>query len=88
MRRRPRRIKLRGELCDFGLAPHTRILRDRLSHLGYRLARHRWYWHVYKSYLGGEDVLVDEFGNLSVLSGWLMDRENEVANQPQVSAKF
>ena len=73
-----RRIKLHRELCDFGLAPGTRTLRDRLAALGYRLARHRWYWRVFKSYLGGEDVFIEEFGNLSTLNEWLVDREREV----------
>jgi len=85
---RPRRIRLQGELGDFGLAPQTRILRDRLSHLGYRLGRHRWYWCIFKSYLGGDDVLVEEFGNLSALKGWLVDCERAFANQPQVGARF
>jgi len=85
---RHRRIKLPGELCDFGLSPHTRILRDRLAALGYRLARSRWYWSVFKSYLGGEDVLMQEFGNLSDLNGWLVDRERDLADQPQQSIRF
>ena len=83
-----RRIRLPGELCDFGLSPYTRGLRDRLSHLGYRLGRHRWYWRVYKSFLGGEDVFMQEFGNLSALEGWLKDLEHEKANKPQTASKF
>ena len=84
----PRRIKLPGELVDFGLSPYTRKLRDRLSHLGYRLSRHRWYWRVYKSLLGGEDVFLKEFGNLSQLKGWLEDVEAEKATRPQRAGKF
>ena len=84
----PRRVKLPGELIDFGLSQYARRLRDRLSHFGYRLARHRWYWRVYKSYLGGDDVLMQEFGNLSQLKGWVDDLEREKAQAPQSASKF
>ena len=83
-----RRIRLPGDLCDFGLAPYTRGLRDRLAVLGYRLARHRWYWRVYKSFLGGPDVFMNEFGNLSALEGWLKDLEHEKAHAPHAAGKF
>jgi hypothetical protein len=84
----PRRIKLPGELIDFGLSKYGRGLRDRLSHFGYRLARHRWYWRIYKSYLGGDDVLLKEFGNLSQLRGWVDDLEREKSSQPQSASRF
>ena len=83
-----RRVKLPGELIDFGLSHFARDLRDRLSYFGYRLARHRWYWRVYKSFLGGDDVLMQEFGNLSQLKGWVEDLEREKAQRPQSASKF
>ena len=76
-----RRINLPQGLPDFGLAPQTRILRDRLAVLGYRLARHRYYWSVYKSFLGGDDVLMQEFGNLNEATIWITALECEKAVQ-------
>ena len=83
-----RRIRLPDELRDFGLSHYGRDIRDRLAALGYRLGRHRWYWRVFKSYLGGEDVFIQEFGNLSTLSGWLVDQERYKTIEPQRSVKF
>jgi len=71
-----RRVKLPGELIDFGLSHFARDL------------RHRWYWRVYKSFLGGDDVLMQEFGNLSQLKGWVEDLEREKAQRPQSASKF
>ena len=64
---------MRSGLPDFGLAKPTRLIRDRLEQIGYRLNRGREYaWLIYREEDG---ILHARLDNLTEVDQWIRNQK-------------
>jgi hypothetical protein len=77
MENAPQEIRFQKRLVDFGLSPKGRVLRDRMSCVGFRLGRTRHYtWTIFRTLLGGEDEFIKEVPTLPAVEEWVVEYEN------------
>ena len=89
-------IRFQRRLHDFGLSGRGRRLRNRLTAIGYRLARSRsrTEWAIYKVWLGAEDEFQIQTTSLTGIEEWLIKKEEEIiaradfAKAHQVRGRF
>ncbi len=84
-----REIRYHGRLPDFGLSSRGRILRNRLTAIGYRLGRARGgaEWTIYKVWLGADDELRFRTSSLDSIQQWTEQREDEILVRAGCSAR-
>jgi len=76
-------------LPDFGLSGKGRRLRNRLTAIGYRLARARSQteWSIYKVWLGGEDDFQMQTSSLTGIEDWLVEKEQEIIDRADLAPR-
>jgi len=82
-------IRFLRRLSDFGLSGNAKRLRNRLTAMGYRLARarSRTEWAIFKVWLGAEDELLTQVASLDGVEGWTVAREEEIIQRADFAAK-
>jgi hypothetical protein len=73
-------IRFPKRLPDFGLSARGRVIRNRLTAIGYRLGRARGgsEWTVSKVWLGAPDELRLRVTSLNGVELWLKKREEQI----------
>jgi len=82
-------IRFLRRLPDFGLSKKAKVLRNRLTAMGYRLARarSRTEWSIYKVWLGAEDEFQMQTTSLHGIEAWTVAREEEIFQRADFTAR-
>ena len=82
-------IRFLRRLPDFGLSKKGKVLRNRLTAMGYRLARarSRTEWAIFKVWLGAEDELLTQVASLDGVEEWTVAREEEIFQMADFTAR-
>lgn len=83
-------IRFPKRLPDFGLSARGRVIRNRLTAIGYRLGRAKGgsEWTVSKVWLGASDELCLRVTSLNGVERWLKKREEEIFAKADLTAQM